>query len=91
MMIRAHSLLRGSSAGHVFLGVHSDTTYDRQMDKAKPRMPVLATACCALLGIAAWVALLTHHPYLTFYCGLGFMAIVLIVWFRNWRSQNIQR
>src|SRR5271156_5051191 len=61
------------------------------MDEPKPRMPVLATVCCALLSIAAWVAVPTHHPYLTFYCGLGFMAIVLIVWFRNWRSQNIQR
>jgi hypothetical protein len=59
--------------------------YDRHMDAPKPRMPVLATACCALFSIAAFVALLTHHPFLVFYFGFGFLAVVLIVWFKNRR------
>ena len=71
------------------LVVYPDTTYDRRMDKPKPRMPVLATACCALFSILAWVALLTHHPFLTFYCGFGFLAVVLIVWFRNRRNPAV--
>jgi hypothetical protein len=75
--------------GMYFLGVYSDTTYDRRMDKPKPRMPVLATACCAIFSILAMFAVLTHHPFLTFYFGFGFLAVVVIVWLRNRRNPNI--
>jgi hypothetical protein len=36
-------------------------------------------------------ALLTHHPFLVFYFGFGFFAVVMIVWFVNWRSSDIER
>ncbi len=62
--------------------------YDRRMGRPNPRMPVLATACCGLFSLAALVALLTHHPFLVFYFGFGFFAVVMIVWFLNWRSPN---
>jgi hypothetical protein len=59
------------------------------MDTPKPRMPKLATACCALFSLAAFIALLiNHHSFLPFYFGFGFLAVVLIVWFLNWRSPN---
>jgi hypothetical protein len=61
--------------------------YDRPMDTPKPRMPRLATAICGLFSIAAFVAVLNNrHTVVPFYCGFGFLAVVLIVWFRNRRS-----
>ncbi len=70
-----------------FFEIYSNTKYDRRMDTPKPRMPRLATVCCALLGIAAWIAVLTRpHTTLPFYFGFGFLAIVLGVWFRNRRN-----
>jgi len=48
----------------------------------------LATACCVLFSLAAGAALLTHHPFVVFYFGFGFFAVVMIVWFLNWRSPN---
>jgi hypothetical protein len=60
------------------------------MDKPKPLVPILATVCGALLSIAALIAVLTHHPVFTFYCGLGFLAVFAFVWLRS-RRQNIQR
>jgi hypothetical protein len=54
-------------------------------------MPKLATACCVLFSLAAWAALLTHHPFLVFYFGFGFFTVVMIVWFLNWRSSDIER
>jgi hypothetical protein len=59
------------------------------MNRPEPRFPKLATACCGLLGVAAFIAILiNHHSVLPFYFGFGFLAIVLIVWFWNWRSGN---
>jgi len=47
-------------------------------------MPVLATVCCALLGLAAFISVLVRpHSFFPFYCGFGFLAVVLIVWVRS--------
>jgi hypothetical protein len=68
---------------------YSDMAYDRHVKRPEPRFPKLATACCALLGVAAFIAILiNHHSVLPFYFGFGFLAIVLIVGFWNWRSGN---
>lgn len=76
--------------GHAFLGVHSDAAYDRHMNKPKPRMPILATACCSLFSILALFADLPHpRTFFPFYFGLGFLAVVVIVWFWKRRSPNI--
>jgi Flp pilus assembly protein TadB len=49
----------------------------------------LATACCGLFAVAAFIAILiNHHSVLPFYFGFGFLAIVLIVWFRGRRRPN---
>jgi hypothetical protein len=56
------------------------------MNRPNPRMPRLATACCAIFSLAALAALLIHHTYFTFCFGFGFFAVVMIVWLLNWRS-----
>jgi hypothetical protein len=59
----------------------------RRMDRPNPRVPIVATGCCALFALAALVARLTHHISLTFYCGFGFFAVVMIVLFLNWEAE----
>jgi hypothetical protein len=59
------------------------------MKRPDPRFPKLASVCCALLGLAAFISvLINRRSVLPFYFGFGFLAVVLIVWFLNWRSGN---
>jgi Cytochrome P460 len=77
VIIHRHALFGGSNAGMHFLGVHSDAAYDRHIDKPKPRMPILATACCSLFSILALFAGLPHpRTFSPFYFGVGFLAVV---------------
>jgi hypothetical protein len=87
--VPAHSLSRGPNAGMYFWEVYADTAYDRPMKRPEPRFPKLATAFCSLFALAAFIAvLINRRSVLPFYFGFGFLAVVLIVWFWNWRSGN---
>jgi hypothetical protein len=61
----------------------------RGMDRSKPQMPVLATVCCFLFGLAALIAVLIRpHTTLPFYFGFGFFLVVIGVWFRGRVRRN---